>query len=218
MNISIVCSDKEHPIYPWLVSWIDANAVHNIQLTSKKNALSGGDLLFLISCHEIIDVKIRSLFHKTLVIHASKLPIGRGWSPLPWQILEGANGITVTLLEAEDGVDSGAIWSQIPFQLEGHELFDEINALLFKTEIELMDFAVQHFNTIKPTEQSSDTVTYYKKRTTEDSAIDINKSINDQFNLLRICDPNRYPAFFDYLGHRYEISIKKRILKGNENE
>jgi methionyl-tRNA formyltransferase len=93
----------------------------------------------LISCNEIVPASVRGRYRKTLVIHASDLPRGRGWSPYVWQVLEGKNRIPVTLLEAEDAVDSGAIWAQRDLSLEGHELFDEIAARLFELELELME-------------------------------------------------------------------------------
>ena len=37
----------------------------------------------------------------------------------------------------------------------------------------------------------------------------INKSIKDQFNLLRIVDDERYPAFFEIDGSKYFIKIYK---------
>jgi len=42
-----------------------------------------------------------------------------------------------------------------------------------------------------------------------DSKIDVNKSISEQFNLLRMTDNERYPCYFDYKGHRYKITLKK---------
>ena len=51
--------------------------------------------------------------------------------------------------------------------------------------------------------------TYYERRTPKDSELDINRSIKDQFNLLRIVDNERYPAFF-YIGDKkYKISIEE---------
>ena len=40
---------------------------------------------------------------------------------------------------------------------------------------------------------------FYSKRTPKDSELDINKSIKDQFNLLRICNNEQFPAFFCYI-------------------
>ena len=51
--------------------------------------------------------------------------------------------------------------------------------------------------------------TYYPKRKPEDSRLDFYKPLSDQFNLLRVCDNERYPAFFEWKGSRYMIRISK---------
>ena len=210
MNITILCSDRTHKIYPYLKKWKDLNSKnHIIYLVNSSKDVSSGDILFLISCTEIISKDIRNSFSKTLVIHESDLPQGRGWSPLVWQILEGSNLIPITLLEAEDKVDSGDIWNKSFVQLEGHETFSEINAKIFPEKLKLMDFAIQNFLSIVPTSQSSENITYYPKRTPSDSKLDTMKSISEYFNLLRIADDVRYPCYFEFCGHKYKIVIEK---------
>ncbi|MDP1671588.1 MAG: formyltransferase family protein, partial [Burkholderiales bacterium] len=113
---------------------------HDIELVTRAAELSGGDMLFLVSCSEIVDAEIRSRYKHSLVLHGSDLPEGRGWSPVVWQVLEGRTTITVTLLEAADQVDSGDIWAKTTFELAGNELADEINKKLFDAELRLMDY------------------------------------------------------------------------------
>jgi methionyl-tRNA formyltransferase len=163
----------------------------------------------LISCHELIREDVRSRYSATLVIHASDLPQGRGWSPHIWQILEKSKLIKVTLLEAADAVDSGAIWAQADLQLDGHETFDEINSKLFAAELSLMDFAVLNLGVVVPRPQDARTPTSYPRRAPADSRIDPQRSIAEQFDLLRVADPVRFPAFFELHGHRYLIHITK---------
>ncbi len=219
MKISVLCSSSTHPIYPHLEQWCaEKRSQHIVELVQSKAALSGGDVLFLISCSEIVGLDLRSKYRASLVIHASNLPLGRGWSPLVWQILHGSNHITVSLLEAEDKVDTGAIWHQLEIHFEGHELVDEINQLLFGAELKLMDYAVENIDKVRPLPQTDQLGTYYRRRTPDDSRIDPHRSLAEQFNLLRVCDPSRYPAFFDHLGYRYEIAIKKVGRINNHNQ
>jgi methionyl-tRNA formyltransferase len=212
MKISVLCSSVHHPIYATLRSWVASQQKrHAVQLVDRKDSLSGGDILFLISCTEPIDKVVRSRYKSVLVVHASDLPQGRGWSPHIWQILEGKKLIKVTLLEAEDPIDSGDIWGQRDLIMEGHELYDEINEKLFDLELDLMNFAVAQFGSIIPTKQRNEKPTYYARRGPDDSRLDANKTLAEQFDLLRVADPERFPAFFDYRGHRYYM----RITKGN---
>jgi methionyl-tRNA formyltransferase len=211
VNISVVCSDLAHPIIPHLKHWCALqSAEHQTELVSDLSDLSGGDLLLLISCSQIVPAALRNRYGAALVIHASDLPAGRGWSPLVWQIVEGRNDIVVSLLEAADPVDTGAVWSKRSLHFNGTELFDEINAALFGAELELMNFAVSNLGQVQPVSQSETGTSWYPRRRPEDSRIDPNRSLAEQFDLLRIADPMRYPAFFDYRGERYEIAIRKQ--------
>ena len=52
---------------------------------------SGGDIAFFLGCTRIASPKVLSKNSFNIVVHASDLPKGRGFSPLKWQILEGKN-------------------------------------------------------------------------------------------------------------------------------
>jgi methionyl-tRNA formyltransferase len=211
MRISLLCSDKQHPVNEYLDRWIEKQKDnHQIELVRKKIELSGGDILFLISCSEIVSAADREAYRESLVIHASDLPQGRGWSPHIWQIIAGAEEITLSLLEANDKVDSGRIWKKVRFPVPKDALWDEINARLFEAEIELIDFAVREFNSITPMEQNASIEpTYYPRRVPSDSQIDTTKSIVSQFDKIRVCDPHRFPAFFELHGKKFKITLEK---------
>ena len=211
MKISILCTDSNHPVVNRLREWTDemAGKGHVVSLVFDRAELKGGDILFLVSCSQMIRDAERDKYKTTLVLHASDLPKGRGWSPHIWSILSGENLITISLLEAAEPVDSGAIWLKTTFDLEGHELLEEINKKLFAAELHLMTQAVKQFGNIIPIQQIGDPGEYMRKRTPADSRIDPNTSISEQFNLLRVVDSQRYPAFFDYQGVQYLIKIEK---------
>lgn len=211
MQVSILCTNSHHPVVPHLLDWqkVMISKGHSVSLVHDKSDLQGGDILFLVSCSQIIRDNERRGYKKTLVLHASDLPKGRGWSPHIWSILSGASQITVSMMEADDPVDSGAIWLKKQFNLEGHELLPEINEKLFRAELLLMTQAVEQFKTIRPVQQQGDPGAYMSKRLPTDSQLDPNKTIAEQFNLLRVVDSQRYPAFFDYRGQRYLIRIEK---------
>lgn len=211
MEISIFCTDPNHPVVNSLQRWAAEMTIsgHSVSLLYDKADLQGGDVLFLVSCSQLIKGEERNKYKATLVLHASDLPKGRGWSPYIWAVLKGDNQITVSLLEASEPVDSGAIWLKTKFELEGHELLPEINAKLFEAELYLMSQAIDQFEAIKPIQQTGDPGAYMPKRSPADSRLDTNKTIAEQFNLLRVVDSKRYPAFFDYRGKRYVIRIEK---------
>lgn len=211
MKITLLCSDPQHPANAYIQGWAKAQVgLHEVDIVQKKLQLSGGDILFLISCSEIINANEREKYKACLVLHASDLPKGRGWSPHIWELLQGAEAITLSMLEAEDKVDSGRIWRKAHISVPKDALWDEINHLLFTAEVEMIDFAVQNYALVTPQPQlDTEQATYFPKRVLHDSQIDPNKSISEQFDLIRVCDPNRFPAFFEHLGKRYNLKLEK---------
>jgi len=199
MNITIICTEQNHKIFPCLQEWKKNNSLdHNIKLINKSVDVTQGDFLFLIACHEIIKKNIRERFKHVLVIHESDLPHGKGWSPVQWLILEDVK--TITLFEAADKVDTGDIWAKQHTKFEGHELANEINEKIFAVILSLMDLAINEVDKIKPYKQEKIDEPHFPKRIPADSEIDINKSIVEQFNLLRIADNERYPCSYDVVG------------------
>lgn len=215
MNVTLLCTSRDHPVNDWLLEWKEKQKwQHNIAICHDIRDLPGGDVLFLISCSQIIDVFTREKYRHTLVLHASDLPHGRGWSPYIWALLEGAEAITVSLLQAEDCVDTGAIWAKRTFRVPPHALHNEIHCLLFNTELALMDEGLTLISSgAYPDPQPQHiSPTYYRRRTPADSEVDPSQSLRDLFPTIRLMDPQRYPAFFHLHGHTYTIELKKVLF------
>jgi methionyl-tRNA formyltransferase len=116
----------------------------------------------------------------------------------------------VSLIEAEEKVDTGKIWHQVEVPIPKDFLWNEINEKLFDAEISLIDFAIREYQTVIPRKQDEAIEpTYYEKRGPSDSEIDPELSLASQFDQIRICDPNRFPAFFMLHGKKYKIILEK---------
>ena len=72
-----------------------------------------------------------------------------------------------------------------------------------------MDYAVKNFYTVEPERQPDIYTRPWPKRSPKDSLVDINQTIDSQFDLIRVCDPNRFPAYFYKNGVRFNIKIEK---------
>lgn len=166
------------------------------------------DVLFILSYFKIIPPDYLKCAKKNLVVHESELPKGRGWAPYFWQILEGKSDVPICLIEATEQVDSGNILIQDTIQLNGTELHSELREKQATKTLELCgQYIENHENIIAVAQKGSPT--FYKKRTPRDSELDINKTLKEQFNLLRIVDNEAYPAFFEYMGKKYVIRIEE---------
>lgn len=183
---------------------------HQVKLINSKDEIERGDIAFFLSCFEIIKQDKLNSNKNNIVVHASKLPHGKGWSPMSWQILERKNNIPITLFEANEKVDAGVIYIQDEILLDGTELIDEWQEKLGKKITEMAINYVENYKSIIPQEQKGNE-TFYNKRSPKDSELDINKTIKEQFNLLRIVDNESYPAFFEINGQKYKLKVEKYV-------
>ena len=210
MRVELICSDQKHPVQKYLHRLREELQRDGVEclIATRKEELAGGDMLFMVSCQEIIDGSILGQYKGCYVLHASDLPEGRGWSPHVWQIVEGRNALTVTLLEAAERVDTGGIVGKESIKLTGNELYYEIESMIYEAEVSLIRLGIDLYPDITSQPQASNHATYYRKRTPEDSRLDVHKSLADQFDLLRVANPERYPAFFEHRERRYRISLE----------
>ena len=179
---------------------------HDVSIVSKHSDVQQGDILILLGCNRIF--KNLSLNKHNLIIHESDLPKGRGMSPFTWQILEGKEEITITLLEATEAVDAGMYYDKVSVKLEGTELVEDWRKLQYKATLQLVTGFLKRYPNVQGMEQAG-SPTFYRKRTISDSKLDLEMSLRSQFNLLRVVDNERYPAWFEIEGSRYKLSIEK---------
>ena len=208
MKITILTDNPKS----WIMPYIDELKIklknHQITHIYNSNEILDGDIMLVLSCERILKDKHLSHHKSNIVVHPSKLPLGKGWSPLAHQILEGLNNIPLTLFEANNKVDDGDVYILDYINLEGHELNYEIKHQQGLKTIEMIIKFVKKFSSIEGNPQVGKE-TFYAKRTKKDSELNINKTINEQFNLLRIVDNERYPAYFYKEGKKYIIKIYK---------
>ncbi len=210
MKITLICDNINSWIIPYIIKLKELldESQHESRIVHRHEDIERGDLAFFLGCERIVPQNILTLHTQNLVVHESRLPKGKGWSPVTWQVLEGKNNIPITLFEADSKVDSGDIYLQDEIVLEGHELLPEIKDLQGEYTIKLVMKFVKLYPDILGMKQEGD-ATYYPRRRPKDSQLDINKTIKEQFNLLRVVDNERYPAYFLLDGVKYYIKIEK---------
>jgi len=181
---------------------------HSAFLIHDQKEIQNGDIAIFLSCEKLVKKDILGRNKHNLVVHASPLPQGKGFSPLTWQILEGKNDITLTLFEAVEAVDAGLIYDQATINFSGHELMDEMRLSLGNKINDLINNFLNHYPNIRGAEPIGKE-SFYRRRTKDDSELNPEKTIAEQFNILRVVDNERYPAFFLYRGHKYILKIFK---------
>ena len=206
-NIQVLVDNTDSWYIPYAKKIVnELKRKHNVRLIHKHEDVEKGDVLFLISCNK----KFNNLYlnNCNIVIHESDLPKGKGWSPLTWQVLEGQSEIFVTLFEASEEIDAGKIYYKNKIVLMGHELLSEIRHKQGIITNQLIRRFIKDYPNVEGVEQQGEE-TYYARRSQKDSELDINKSLNEQFDLLRVCDNKKFPAFFIINGIKYFLKITK---------
>jgi len=165
------------------------------------------DVVFILSYHKIIENSFLSRNKHNIVIHASDLPAGKGWAPLFWQVLEGKSKITFSMFEATEGVDDGPIYMQQELRLNGLELNNELRIKQAEIQIKMCKEFVENHSIYSDARDQIGVESFYPKRNVSDSELDINKTIKEQFNMLRIVDNNEYPAFFYIDGKKFFLKV-----------
>lgn len=168
------------------------------------------EIVFVLGYTRILPESFIKTNHAVLIVHESKLPKYRGFAPVQWQILNNKKKITnsLVLLGKNEKVDSGKVILQNLISLQGNELYDEIREYQFNSTYKLIKKFLNNYPNFKTKKQKGKS-SFLRKRTPEDSEININKSLKSQFNLLRISNNEEWPAFFFYKNNKYILKIFK---------
>ena len=168
-----------------------------------------GDILIAAAAKSILSAETLLKHKHNIVLHPSKLPAYRGSGVVAWSILEGANELWVTSFLASNNIDLGDVVLQSKRDLNGRELMGEIRHVQATLFLEHIDYILK----LKQIEGKPQDLTkkgkLYRRRTSKDSQLDVDKTIEEQFNLLRVVDNIRYPAFFEMHGEKYFLRISK---------
>ena len=177
------------------------------RLVRRADDLPKGDVAFLLGCVRVAPSRALQRNNFNLVVHESDLPKGRGFSPMTWQILEGHSSIQICLFNATREPDAGPVIYRDTIELRGDETYEEWRTLQGEKTVELcrrfLDDPVPPEGDTQSGESS-----FYPRRRPCDSRLDPDRTITEQFDLLRVADPDRYPAYFHHRGRRFTLILR----------
>ncbi|MDB4626546.1 formyltransferase family protein [bacterium] len=207
-NIAFLFDKTNDWLSQYFPEALKSSQAFDVHVFYEEEKIRGFELVFVLGYTKVLKGEILSSNKILLVVHESDLPEGRGFAPVQWQILEGKTEITVCLLEISDEVDAGNIFGKMILSLDGSELYEEIRKKQAVITFDLISKFLERYPNLN-SEIQQGKPTFYRRRRPSDSQLDLDKTIRDQFNLLRICNNNDWPAFFELDGVRYTIKIDK---------
>ncbi len=208
MEVTILVDNKDSWFVPYakeLCSLLCQNGAET-KLIYNQNDAKPSDICFLLSCSRLVKKKFLDQNRHNIVVHASDLPKGKGFSPLQWQILEGKNEIVLTLFEVVEDVDAGPYYMKEKLVFAGTELLHTLHDKMAKKIIEMCFSYAMNPEEYSPKEQQGES-TFYSKRVEKDDELDVDQTIREQFNHLRIADNENHPVWFRIGGKKYCIKI-----------
>ena len=182
---------------------------YNFKIFYKYEFIKKYTIVFVLGNTKIIESGLLKRNTLNLAVHESALPKNKGFSPIQYQVLKKQKIIQTCLINLNDKVDSGDIYEKSKIKLNGLELYDEIRKKQSNNTFYLINNFLKKYPKINKIKQSGKS-NFLKKRYPKDSKLNINRSIKDNFNLLRISNNKSWPAFFMYKGQKFIIKIFKK--------
>jgi methionyl-tRNA formyltransferase len=166
------------------------------------------DVVFASGVYSLI--KEKYLNHPTYGIigfHETPLPEGRGNAPIQWTIENKRSNLTITALKFVKEMDAGDYVYQynVPISISDTlvELEEKRKTGVQKCFTAIIDEMEKGYLV---TREQTGSLSISPKRTPPDSELDVNKTLIDLWDKIRICDNEKFPAFF-------WVNKKKIILK-----
>ena len=179
-------------------------------ITSYKKISKNYEVTAILSYYRIIPEKYLYISKHNIVVHESNLPFGRGFSPLFRQIAKGKKKIIFTLFKCSTKMDEGYYYLKKSFYFDDNLLYDEIKIKQIGYAKILIEKFISNLKKKKLTlKRQKGKPTYFRKLNKNDSKIDINKSINSQFNKMRTKDNNNFPNFFYFRKRKYILKLSR---------
>jgi methionyl-tRNA formyltransferase len=162
------------------------------------------DILFAIGWRWILPPEVLAIPPRgCLGIHGSLLPRLRGFAPVNWALIRDEPRTGPTLFHFDEGMDTGDVVGQRPFDLTDADDAGTVRARLVEAAVALLEEHLPGLaaGTAPRTPQREEDATYGPQRTPADGRIDWSRDARAIFNWVR-GQTRPYPGAFTALGGR----------------
>lgn len=158
------------------------------------------DVIVVVAFGQILPVQILELpQYGCLNVHASLLPKLRGAAPIQWSVIQGDKESGVTIMQMDEGLDTGDILMVEKYQLEeketGGSLFEKLSTLGGPLILKVLEQAEKGM--LRPVPQEEEEHTYAKMLSKATGEMDFQKSAVELERLIRGLNP--WPSAYTWL-------------------
>ena len=165
------------------------------------------DFLVVVAYGQILKSNILNIpKYNSLNIHASILPKYRGAAPINWAIIQGESETGITIMDMEEGLDTGDILLLEKTEIKSDEDYLTVHNRLAEIGSQLIIKAIDHIvnGKINRIKQDNNLSNYAPMIFKDTGKIDWNMSKEGIFNLVRGLQP-RPGAYTLYNGEKVKI-------------
>ena len=171
------------------------------------------DLMVVVAFGQILSQRILDIPpYGCINVHGSLLPRYRGAAPMQWCVIDGEKKTGVTIMQLDQGMDTGniveTVQMEIPLHMTAGELFEALGEMGAKALISVLEDLPEKL--ARSTPQDHEKATYAEKVTKEMGRIDWTKDAKTLDALIRGMYPN--PGTYTFFRgkrvkiHRAEVS------------
>ena len=176
------------------------------------------DIFVVVAFGQILSKEILDMpKYGCINVHASLLPKYRGAAPIQWAILNGDPVTGVTIMQMNEGMDTGDILTvrEVPIQPEdtGESLFDKLSVV--GAELLVDTLPLIEAGKLQPVKQDEESASHVRMLTKEMGKIDWTKDADALERLVR--GMNSWPSAFCRFRQKNLKVWKAQVVSGNKN-
>lgn len=177
---------------------------------------AGPDMIVVAAFGQILPKELLTMPRYGCVnVHASLLPKYRGAAPIQWAILDGEEETGVSIMAMDEGIDTGAVFSQVAVPISEDETGGSLHDKLAEAGAAALLDAIPRIvsGELRAVPQGEMTTPYAKQLKKEMGRVDFTRSAAELERLIRGLNP--WPSAYSYFNGKQCKLWKAETVPGD---
>ncbi len=190
--------------------------IRNEEYVSKLKKMKP-DVMIVVAFGQILSKEILDIpKYGCINVHASLLPKWRGAAPIQWSVISGDEETGVTIMQMNEGLDTGDILSVVKLPIEADEtggsLFDKLANMGGEALLKVLDDAEK--DSLNPVAQGDSTTPYASMLKKEMGCLDFKEKAVKLERLIRGLYP--WPGTYSYLDDKMLKIFEAQVISDDD--
>jgi methionyl-tRNA formyltransferase len=172
------------------------------------------ELIVVVAYGKILPVEVlKAPSRGCLNVHASLLPKYRGAAPIQWAIIRGERDTGVTLMQMDEGMDTGDMLLKKSIPVDDQVTAGELFSVLSKLGAELLIEGLSRLDSLVPEKQDPAAATMAPMLSKDTGKVDFAAGARAVRDLTRGCDP--WPVAHTFVDGELLKLYKPKVVSGS---